>query len=412
MLVERSLEVLTDHRGRSLSYQLVRGADGAASYTWSSTQDEPGFKNGDWPLPIAVADSRNPGEATPHANSTIFEFTPWEFGTYDPTIYGFVPLRYVGTRFMSGGVPDNETCYRGVDNVGYVMGTSATLFNAAITNLDEVTSSEVFQKVLKKVLEPLDKKDNDIAPYNPNPFYGYQNDTNAFAHDVTLSLVDGGEDGQNLPLHPLLQPERAVDVIFAVDASADTDNYWPNGTSLVATYERAKNYEIANGTDFPAIPDVNTFVNNGLNNKPTFFGCDAKNTTGRTPIIVYLPNAPYTFQANTSTYQMSYKDEDRDLMIENSYNVATRGNGTIDKNWPTCVSCVILSRSFDRTNTNVPDTCKDCFNKYCWDGKTNSTEPSAYDPTAFVANKKSSATKRLAPVALASIPTIAAALTL
>lgn len=398
-------------RGRALSYQFVRGKDGAVSYTWSSTQDEPGLKNGDWPMPIVVADSRNPGESVPLGNSTIFEFTPWELGTHDPTVYGFVPLRYVGTRFMSGSVPDNETCYRGIDNVGYVMGTSATLFNAAISNTDEVTTSETYQKLLKGILEPLDKSDNDIAPYNPNPFYGYQNSTNPFAKTDQLSLVDGGEDGQNIPLQPLIQPERAVDVVFAVDASADTDSYWPNGTSLVATYERAKEYKIANGTDFPAVPDANTFVNNGLNNKPTFFGCDAKNTTGRTPIIVYLPNSPYSYQANVSTYKMSYDDKERDAIIENSYNMATRGNATLDKEWPTCVSCVILSRSFDRTNTTVPAACKTCFDRYCWDGKTNSTEPSEYEPK-MVEPKKSSAIKRVAPVVLATIPTITMAFAL
>jgi lysophospholipase len=65
-----------------------------------------------------------------------------------------------------------------------------------------------------------------------------------------------GEDLQNVPLWPLLQNERNVDLIFAVDSSADTQN-WPNGTSFVATYERV----VANTTSgvvFPYIPDQQT----------------------------------------------------------------------------------------------------------------------------------------------------------
>jgi lysophospholipase len=192
--------------------------------------------------------------------------------------------------------------------------------------------------------------------------------------------VDGGEDGQNVPLNPLIQPIRNVDVIFAVDSSADTTFFWPNGTSLVATYERSLNSTIENGTAFPAIPDQNTFVNLGLNQHPTFFGCDPKNQTGKFPIVVYIPNAPYITQSNVSTFDPAYNDTQRNAIIENGYDAATLGNGTLDATWPTCVACAILSRSLDRTNTAVPDACTACFNKYCWNGTTDSSEPPLYNP--------------------------------
>lgn len=119
----------------------------------------------------------------------------------------------------------------------------------------------------------------------------------------------------------------------------------------------------------------------GLNSRPTFFGCDSKNTSSHTPIIVYLPNIPYSYQANVSTDQLSFKKKDQgDAIIENGYNIATRGNATADKEWPTCVSCVMLSRSFDRTETTVPAACKKCFERYCWDGTTNTTTSAAYEP--------------------------------
>lgn len=74
------------------------------------------------------------------------------------------------------------------------------------------------------------------------------------------------------------------------------------------------------------------------------------------------------------------KKDQGDAIIENGYNIATRGNATADKEWPTCVSCVMLSRSFDRTETTVPAACKKCFERYCWDGTTNTTTSAAYEP--------------------------------
>ena len=146
---------------------------------------------------------------------------------------------------------------------------------------------------MNNILQSLSDDDEDIASYKPNPFKGYNPMGESLnAGSDALTLVDGGLDLQNIPLHPLIQPNRHVDVIFAVDSSADTSN-WPNGTALVATYERSLNSSgLANHTAFPSIPSQNTFVNLGLNAHPTFFGCDASNSSGPTPLVVYIPNAP------------------------------------------------------------------------------------------------------------------------
>lgn len=54
----------------------------------------------------------------------------------------------------------------------------------------------------------------------------YNPSTNPQASTRQLTLVDGGENGENIPLHPLIQPARELDVIFAIDSSADTDYNW------------------------------------------------------------------------------------------------------------------------------------------------------------------------------------------
>lgn len=369
---------LTDYWGRGLSFQFINATDGGPSYTWSSIALQDSLIKGDSPLPILLANGRAPGEKLIGGNATVFEFNPWEMGTFDPTLFGFAPLQYLGSRFSNGALPDDEKCVRGFDNAGFIMGTSSSLFNQLLLQVDGQDIPDAAKSLLRSILQGLDQDNNDIANYTPNPFFGFRNSSSS-SRNQSLTLVDGGEDLQNIPLHPLIQPDRHVDVIFAVDSSADTTFHWPNGTSMVATYERSLT-RLSNGTSFPSVPDVNTFINLGLNKRPTFFGCDSSNTTKITPLVVYIPNAPYVYNSNVSTFDLSYKTDERNAIVQNGYAVATMGNGTSDPKWPICVGCAVLSRSLERTKTTVPIVCQDCFQKYCWDGTVNSTLPTEYEP--------------------------------
>ena len=346
-------------------------------------------------MPFLVADSRSPNTKIVSLNSTVYEFNPWELGSWDPTAYAFAPLEYVGSNFSAGIVPANGHCVRGFDQSGYIMGTSSTLFNEFLLSINSTALPAALTSILTSILNDLGEANDDIAEWEPNPFYGYNNGTNRNAPYQRLTLVDGGEDGQNVPLYPLIQPQRNVDVIFAVDSSADTTYGWPNGTSLVATYQRSLNNTIQNGTAFPAIPDQDTFVNLGLNNRPTFFGCDASNITGDAPLIVYVPNAPYITLSNVSTFDPDFNDTQRNLIIRNGYEAATLANSTLDSQWPACVACAVLSRSWTRTGTTVPAECTTCFNRYCWNGTVNSTAASGNYTPAFKVGEISSAASAL-----------------
>lgn len=363
------------------------------------------------PMPVLVADGRYPDELLIGGNATIYEFNPYEFGTFDPTVFGFVPVEFLGSKFVDGSLPKNESCVRGFDNAGFVMGTSSSLFNQIFLQVNDTNLPDFAKDALNTILGNIGENNDDIALYSPNPFYGYHNSTSPIAEEKALDLVDGGEDLQNIPLHPLIQPERHVDVVFAVDSSADTEYNWPNGTALVATYERSvKHKRLSNGTSFPAVPDQNTFVNLGMNTRPTFFGCDAKNMSGPSPLVVYLPNYPYVAFSNVSTFDPAYNNTERDAIISNGYDVATMANSTRDADWSSCVGCAVLSRSFDRTNTTVPKTCKKCFERYCWDGTINSTTPAPYEPdTALAQLDLDSAAGAVMPSVLATVVALGAA---
>lgn len=332
-------------------------------------------------MPIVVADGRSPGQIIIPANTTVFEFNPWELGTFNPPLQAMVPLEFLGSKFSTGTLPTGQQCVRGFDNAGFVMGTSSSLFNQAFLQVNNTQAPRIVKNSVNQILSSLGAANLDIAVYEPNPFYLYTNQSE-YANSSVLTLVDGGEDLQNIPLEPLLQPQRKVDVILALDSSADTSTRWPNGTAMVATYQRSlSSLGQQSGLAFPPVPDQNTFINLGLNNRPTFFGCNSSNVSGSVPLVVYIPNAPYSYKSNVSTFDLQYNSTERDAIIENGYDVATLGNATTDSKWPTCLGCAILSRSLERTNTAVPDSCRVCFQQYCWNGTTNSTDPGPYYPT-------------------------------
>lgn len=377
----------TDTWGRALSHQFFTGLeDTGASMTWSSMTDFDAFKDHSMPFPIVVANGRTPGSYILSGNSTVFEFNPYEMGSWDPSVYQFTQVKYLGTETQNGSIV-NDTCYGGYDNAGFVMGTSSSLFNQFILQLNTSSLSSTIISIVDTILGKISDEENDIAVYEPNPFANttdYASSLSIVLND-TLYLVDGGEDLQNIPLYPLIQPERKVDVIFAYDNSADTNQYWPNGTSMIASYER-QFLSQGNGTIFPHVPDSTSFRNLNLTARPAFFGCDALNLTSLmtvsngsdytvydSPLIVYTANRPFSYFSNVSTFTMSYSNEERNSIIQNGYEVASRYNNSLDSEWQACVGCAIIRRQQERAGIEQSDQCKGCFERYCWNGDLDTT---------------------------------------
>jgi len=400
---------VTDFWGRALSRQFIDLDAGGPGVTWSSIALTQAYKDADFPFPIVVALGRNPGEVLLSTNATVYEFTPLELGSFDPQLFTFTKLEFIGTEVARGVPVNTSACVRGFDNAGFVMGTSSSLFNALILNLESSGLSGPLRELAEAALGTFSANEFDIANYDPNPFFGVRPDAFPSADDKDLTLVDGGEDLQNLPLHPLIQPARNLDVIFAFDNSADTlrsdgsTSNWPNGTALVASYARSLVPEIANGTEFPAVPDVNTFVNLGLNNRPTFFGCSASNFTNSQnppPLLVYIPNSPFTFHSNFTTMDLDYSNEDRDSMIQNGMEIATQPT---EEDWQVCVACAIIHRNTEQMGTQT-EQCRQCMTKYCWDGSLQPNVPSPdYDPQFKLAGGKKSAASRSRTVTWVSV---------
>lgn len=186
--------------------------------------------------------------------------------------------------------------------ISYILGTSSTLFNSLVTSLNATNTDSIVQNAIEAILEELGNDQNDVSLV-PNSFANWVDQENPISGLEYITLIDAGETNQNIPLEPLLVPSRNVDAILAFDASGDTTNFWPNGSALYTTYTRAKilaqNQNVS--IRMPEVPSTNGFINGGLNTRPTFFGCN--DTT--TPLIVYVPNYPWSFNGNVSTVSES-----------------------------------------------------------------------------------------------------------
>ncbi|CCF57156.1 hypothetical protein KAFR_0C01630 [Kazachstania africana CBS 2517] len=378
---------LVDVWGRALSYYFFPDLKNAGdALTWSSLRDFDVFQSASMPLPIVVADNKYPDDTQITLNTTVFEFNPFEMGSWDPSLHSFTDVKYLGTN-VSNGIPTDEgKCVVGFDNTGFFLGASSDIFYGALLE----GYSTYINVIEKEFLTANQSVNTEFAIFSPNPFkdtkYYDSSVTSSNSDSDSLLLVDGGSDGQDIPFIPLLQEERAVDAIFAFDNGDDTTENWPNGTALINTYQRQFMPQGKNMA-FPYIPDATTFVEQGLNQKPTFFGCDSSNLTSLSyipPLIVYIPNAEYSYASNTSTFTLSYSLQERLDMVQNGFEAATRKNLTEDSDFLSCVSCAVIRRKQEKLNITLPSECERCFQNYCYGYKsvnvsassTNTSSPS------------------------------------
>jgi lysophospholipase len=80
----------------------------------------PALANARVPLPILVATGRNSLDSEYVPGATVYEMTPFEFGSWDPiTINGFAPMSLLGSP-MARGYPSTAYCMEGFDNAAWV----------------------------------------------------------------------------------------------------------------------------------------------------------------------------------------------------------------------------------------------------------------------------------------------------
>jgi lysophospholipase len=187
------LPTTADSWGRFIGIQMFGGPDGGVAKTMSGIAQTRSFGNAAAPYPIITAlgvDEKDIyGRCDPVDNATQYEFTPYEFGSWDQGVKAFARTEILGTALSGGKPPSNSSCVRGYDNLSYVVGTSSNKFQEAC--------GETTLAVIAATLEPItnaghNKTRRDLyAPY-PNPFKNYSGSP-FVSSEPELFLVDGGQ---------------------------------------------------------------------------------------------------------------------------------------------------------------------------------------------------------------------------
>ena len=353
---------LTDLWGRLLSYELFPPeTSGAITQTLSAIDNtSPGspWALNQVPFPIITSIGVNyPENCLPTLVSTQYEFNPYEFGSWDAGVSSFTPTKYLGTS-MENGKPI-KGCTVNYDNLGYVLGTSSTLFNEICYEY-ETTTKPIEKDFLKlwKTAEGGNLETREYYATYPNPFHGVGQSSSAVTADLELTLADGGETNQNDPIWPLLH-RNDVSVIIANDNSADTKDHWNSGSAISQTAQRAQQMGL---NRMPLVPAVSNDSQIPMRD-PQFFGChDASRI-----MIIYLPNNQWLdksiIQANQATSKQSYTPAETDNMIANAKLDATQGTNNPD--WPICVACATM-KNFQTFTGALKEKCQTCFQKYCY----------------------------------------------
>jgi len=194
---------------------------------------------GEQPLPIYTAIQRLGDELTDLEKKKEsfqpfrwFEFTPFEMGSLD--LGTWIPTWSLGRQFDQGVSVNSE---REIES-SFLMGIFGSAFCATVAHIgDEVVTSlpDSIASWYKSLSEKYYTDMLTIHPITPseinNPFF-HMNTTNVapkYAKELAtvvdqphLSLMDAGMDN-NLPLYPLLHPNRDIDVIIIMDASDDIE---------------------------------------------------------------------------------------------------------------------------------------------------------------------------------------------
>lgn len=415
----------TDYWGRALARKIFKPTVRSPGITFTAaTRILPSFIDYEQPFPIIGTIEKDPinPESSTNLDSHCFEITPFEFGSWESYLNAFIPLKYLGSSLKAGKATNLSLdgtfayCVSGFDNVGFLTGTSSSLFNHIFVTVYKLL--EKFQLETASAIESILKSlglstewncfktphfHPDYALFSPNPFFQYGPNT-SISNSPDLYMVDGGDDGQNIPFHPFLNSARQIDIILAYDMTNEVSNF-PNGTVLQRTsqrYQQTNNsqflipyFEVPNGATsdqcyksiFPKVPTPEQILKHDLGKYPIFLGCDivqdyeTLNVVDTSllrrnylpPIIIYHANNNYGYPSNTSTFQLSYNKTEVDGMISNGFNLATNMNSTA---FAVCLSCAMLKREFDRISLRinplwndgfvVPKFCKKCYKAFCW----------------------------------------------
>ncbi|KAI7945485.1 hypothetical protein MJO29_011873, partial [Puccinia striiformis f. sp. tritici] len=403
-IVDAWAQLIVDHTMQVLhhvSSEIHNTTHHANAVLLSSVKDLPGFKSRYAPFIIITATSRENGKGELTLDDPVYEFTPEEFGTWHPSLNAFIPIQFLGTKINQGQISRGDRCVVGFESMGYA--TSSNIFSTSEKTRDD----PIWVAIIHKLMNFMTHNVYDEAII-PNPFQGLGlgfglDGGYPSKDDENLYLADSSLSGETLPLWPLIQPSRNLDVIITVDSSnrakpSVKSRVYPNGTSLYASYRKILPPDYA-AYHFPTVPDPygGNFSRLGYNKRPVFFGCDETS-----PLIIYLPNYFIVAPTDTPTTQMHWHfsaypivafsdaldhilfyNTEIDGYFKNGFALATQTRasansmsddmqGLFDRagpsssiEWSICLACALIDKQQKRNGKRRTAQCQSCFDMYC-----------------------------------------------
>ena len=252
---------LVDYFGFTVSNPLLRGYHGKRFFQHKLSDLQQFIDRGAFPLPIFVCNER------PVDGATWFEFTPYEFGSQNYQTN--VPIWSFGRTFKRGRSidtdPEQSLSYiLGICGSGFAYNFIAAIpeivdkFSSWLPSLLKLKKFRIIQKLLTKLWKI--KRETTTGQYLSklerykfgaariaNPSYKLAG--SPYAHNKKLHLSDGGQvvftvDGHRVITHgfasvPLLNPQRAVDIIIM----CDSDRHGVKGEHLRASVMYAEQHK-------------------------------------------------------------------------------------------------------------------------------------------------------------------------
>jgi hypothetical protein len=208
---------------------------------------------GEKPFPIytAVGMHRTP-QGEPYYD--WYEFNPFEVRSIDHGLS--IPSYAFGSKFSGGKANEIEP----EQSLGFLLGIfgSAIAINAddamriimyrtqeeqKSMTLAQKDEYEVAQKIIARVQANTPQyliRGRVFAAQVNNPFWGMTNIPELLKKKEDLILVDGGI-AYNIPLRPLMRPERAIDAIIIGESGSDLEPF-REGEKMLADIQKVYNY--------------------------------------------------------------------------------------------------------------------------------------------------------------------------
>ena len=313
----------------------------------------------------------------------LWEWGVWDDGTFAPGFWGFGPSNESVLALTSpeGGT----TCWGGITTLPWKMATAGAVWNGAVYKdnfygpLEACKSSsswllKLVCTLLQHDVFRMNATDSEMfritdPPALPVPEYPAPR---------ALFAMDG-QPCEGIPIVPLLEPVRDLDVILAVDAtspwiqSIDDPNSFPEGEAL----QQTAFYALGRGLPFPDMPLLKDFAAEAeLLKKNTFFGCFSASV----PAVAYVPHRNETYsREDVDLFVGSDKATaaDQEEMFANGLAMVSGGE------FQRCLLCVSQAKFLQRRSggagedragfeallESLGEPCEGCLEQ-CWGGKS------------------------------------------